>query len=134
MKVWHGYGTEHSMNLKLIGRFAGADEANAAVKAIKVLTAAAEAEHEAGRLEYGEPPRRFSEEILAVLSEVKIHSFSYADVEQFLYEAEVEADESDVVVQTDEIDVIAFIKVLLARGAKVELYSMHDHSAGAGGQ
>ena len=40
---------------------------------------------------------------------------------------------SDVVVQTDEIDVIAFIKVLLARGAKVEMYSMHDHSTGREG-
>jgi hypothetical protein len=41
MKVWRGYGTEHSMNLKLIGHFASADEANAAVEAIEVLTAAA---------------------------------------------------------------------------------------------
>ena len=35
MKVWHGYGTEHSMNLKLIGHFADAREANAAVEAIR---------------------------------------------------------------------------------------------------
>lgn len=129
MRVWHGYGTEHSMNLKLIGHFVDAEGANAAVEAIKVLTAAAEAELAAGRLEYGEPPRMFSEELLAVLSEVKIHSFTYADVEQFLYETDVKAEGSDVVVETDEIDVIAFVKVLLARGAKVEMYSMHDHSA-----
>jgi len=57
MKVWHGYGTEHSMNLKLIGHFADADEACVAVETINRLTAAAEEEHAAGRLEYGEPPR-----------------------------------------------------------------------------
>jgi hypothetical protein len=76
----------------------------------------------------------FSDELLAVLSKEKIHSLAYADVEQFLYDTDVKADGSNVVVQTDEIDVIAFVKVLLARGAKVEMYSMHDHSTGVGGQ
>lgn len=134
MKIWQGYGTEHSMNLKLIGHFAAVDEANAAVEAINVLTAAAEAELAAGRLEYGEPPRMFSEELLAALSEVKIHSFGYADIEQFLYDTDVKVDGSEVIVQTDEIDVIALVKVFLARGAKVEMYSMHDHSTRLGGQ
>jgi len=65
---------------------------------------------------------------------VSIHSFSYGDVEQFLYGAEVKVDGFDVVVQTDEIDVIAYIKVLIAKGAKVEMYSRHDHDTGVGGQ
>ncbi|WP_114559557.1 DUF6375 family protein [Desertihabitans aurantiacus] len=134
MKIWHGYGSEHSMNLKLVGHFAGADEAKSTVEAIKVLTGAAQAEQEAGRLEYGEPLRMFSDEVLAVLSKVQIHSFGYADVEQFLYDVDIKVDGSDVIIQTDEIDVIAFIKVLLARGAKVEMYSMHEHSTGLGGQ
>ncbi|NOJ58429.1 DUF6375 family protein [Arthrobacter sp. 260] len=134
MKVWHGYGTEHSMNLKLIGHFADADEARAAVKAIATLTAAAEFERAAGRLEYGEPLRLFSDELLAALSEVSIHSLGYADVEQFLYDTDVQVDGCNVVVQTDEIDVIAYIKVLIARGAKVEMYSNHDHGTGVGGQ
>lgn len=134
MKVWRGYGTEHSMNLKVIGHFSRADEANAAVDAIKVLTAAAEEELASGRLEYGEPLRMFSEELLAALSDVKIHSLGYADFEQFLYDADLKVDGSDVIVQTDEIDVIAFVKVLLVRGAKVEMFSMHDHSTGVRGQ
>ncbi|WP_094765106.1 DUF6375 family protein [Luteococcus japonicus] len=134
MKVWHGYGTEHSMNLKMIGHFVDADEAREAVEAIATLTAAAEAERSAGRLEYGEPPRLFSEELLAAMSEVSIHSLGYADVEQFLYDTEIDVKGSRVVVQTDEIDVIAYIKVLLAKGAKVEMYSGHDHDTGVGGQ
>jgi hypothetical protein len=134
MKVWHGYGTEHSMNLKLIGHFASAEEAKAAVETIAALTATAEAEQEAGRLEYGEPPRMFSDALLAVLSELRMHSFAYADIEQFLYDTDVKTDGPDVVIQTDEIDVIAFIRVLLARGAKLEMFSMHEHGTGAGGQ
>lgn len=130
MKVWHEYGTEHSMNLKLIGHFAERQEARAAAKAIDIFTAAAEAEHAAGRLEYGEPPSLFSDDLLAVMSELNIHSLGHADLEQFLYHADVEVDGTDVVVQTDELDVIAFIKVLLLKGAKVEMYSRHDHNSG----
>ncbi len=36
--------------------------------------------------------------------------------------------------KTDEIDVIAYVKVLIAKGAKVQMYSMHDHDSGFGGQ
>ncbi|SJN37480.1 hypothetical protein FM114_10530 [Luteococcus japonicus LSP_Lj1] len=68
------------------------------------------------------------------MSEVSIHSLGYADVEQFLYDTEIDVKGSRVVVQTDEIDVIAYIKVLLAKGAKVEMYSGHDHDTGVGGQ
>lgn len=132
MKIWNGYGTEHSMNLALIGHFAGADEANAALEAIKAVTAAVEAEQKAGRLDYGEPPQLFSDELWAVLRELSIYNLGYPDVEQFLYDTDVKADGSRVVVETDEVDVIAFIKVLLAKGAKVEMYSMHDHSTGVG--
>lgn len=134
MKLWHGYGTEHSMNLKMIGHFADAAEARAAVDAIKILSAAAEVERGAGRLEYGDPPRLFSDELLTALSQVSIHSFGYSDVEQFLYDADIQVEGSDVVVETDEIDVIAYIKVLIAKGAKIEMYSRHDHETGVGGK
>lgn len=134
MKVWHEYGTEHSMNLKLIGHFADSQGARTALEAIEIFTAAAEVERAAGGLEYGEPPRLFSEAILAAMSEVEIHSLGYADLEQFLYGAEVEVDGTDVVVKTDELDVIAFVKVLILKGAKVEMYSMHDHDTGLAGR
>lgn len=134
MKVWHGYGTEHSMNLQLIGHFADRGEAHAAEQAIRILTKAAESEQAAGRLEYGEPPRLFSGELLAAMTEVSIHSLGYGDVEQFLYDVEVKVVGSDVVLKTDEIDIIAYVKVLLLKGAKVEMYSRHDHTIGLVGQ
>lgn len=134
MKVWFGYGSEHSMNLKLIGHFADAKEARAAQDAIAILTAAAETESSSGRLAYGEPPDLFSDEVLAAMTKVEIHSLGHADLEQFLYGAEVKVDDSDVVVQTDEVDVIAYVKVLLLKGAKVEMYSRHDHETGLVGK
>lgn len=134
MKVWREYGSEHSMNLKLIGHFADSQEARAAVEAIRIFTAAAEVEHAAGRLEYGEPPRLFSDDLLAAMSELNIHGLGPVDLEQFLYDADVEVDGADVVVQTDELDVIAFVKVLILKGARVEMYSRHEHDTGLGGR
>ncbi|MCA0380063.1 MAG: DUF6375 family protein [Actinobacteria bacterium] len=133
MKMWRGYGTEHSMNLKLIGHFAEARDARAAEEAIKELASAAERELDAKRLDYGEPPQLFSDEFSEVMRKVEVYSLGHADIEQFLYDAEVKSTGVDVVVQTDEIDVIAFVKVLIAKGAKVEMYSMHDHGSDVAG-
>ncbi|MEU9397969.1 DUF6375 family protein, partial [Streptomyces sp. NPDC048324] len=38
MKVWYGYGTEHSMNLVMIGRFKDATAADRAHTVIKEFT------------------------------------------------------------------------------------------------
>ncbi|WP_060915774.1 DUF6375 family protein [Microbacterium oleivorans] len=131
MKIWHGYGTEHSMNLELIGHFLTASDALKAREAIAVLTGAAELDHADGRLEYGAPPELFSDRLLEAMSGTGVHSLGHADIEQLLYDAQVEARDSDVVVRTDEIEVLAYIKVLIAKGARVEIYSMHDQTDGA---
>lgn len=129
MKVWRGYGTEHSMDLKLIGHFASDSEAREARDAIDILTKAAEQERDDGRLEYGEPPEIFSNRLLEAMSGTGVHSLGHADVEQFLYDAHVEAEGTEVVVRTEEIDVLAYVKVLIAKGARVEIYSMHDYNS-----
>lgn len=131
MRIWRGYGTEHSMDLKLIGHFSNADEAREARDAIAILTEAAELERDEGRLEYGAPPEVFSNRLLDAMSGTGVHSLGHADVEQLLYDAHVETQDSDVVVRTEEIDVLAYVKVLIAKGARVEIYSMHDHNSGA---
>ncbi|MEL4319878.1 DUF6375 family protein [Leifsonia sp. YIM 134122] len=117
------------MDLKLIGHFASTDDARVARDAIAILTEAAELERDEGRLEYGEPPQMFSDRLLEAMSDTGVHSLGHADVEQFLYDAHVEAQDADVVVRTEEIDVLAYVKVLIAKGARVEIYSMHDHDS-----
>jgi hypothetical protein len=51
----------------------------------------------------------------------------YDDPEKFLYEHETKVVGSTVVITTDEIEVMPFIKVLIQKGAKVEVYSAHEH-------
>jgi hypothetical protein len=127
MKIWHGYGTEHSMNLVMIGRFRDAATAMTAKDIIDKLTSAARADVDAGRLVVGEPADRYSDESLQVLTELNVHQVGPAELEQFLYEVEVRREEGSIVVTTDESDVQALLKVLLNQGARVEIYSAHDY-------
>jgi rRNA maturation endonuclease Nob1 len=127
MKVWYGYGTEHSMNLVMIGRFEDATTAERAHVLIKELTTALQAEEEAGRLTVGEPNDRYSDEVLKLLSDLNIHSIGPREIEQFLYDLDVRRDGDSIVVTTDETDVQALLKVLIDKGARIELYSAHDH-------
>ncbi|MFC9732483.1 DUF6375 family protein [Streptomyces roseolus] len=127
MKVWYGYGTEHSMNLVMIGRFRDAATAERTHALIKKLTAALQAEEDAGRLTVGEPNDRYSDEVLKLLSDLNIHSVGPRELEQFLYDLDTHRDDDSIVVRTDEADVQALVKVLIDKGARVELYSAHDY-------
>jgi hypothetical protein len=127
MKVWNGYGTEHSMNLVMIGQFKDENSARAAKHVLDQLTNAAKAEENAGRLVIGEPSAEFGDELLTILHDVKVYSLAYSDLEQFLYDdTKVSHSGDQIVIETDEVEVIAFIKVLLDKGAKLEMYSGHD--------
>lgn len=127
MRVWNGFGTEHSMNLVMIGRFQDAATAETVNGIIQKFTAALQAEESAGRLSVGEHRDRFDEEILPVLEALEIHNVGPAELEQFLYDVSVDRDGDSIVIRTDEVDVQAFMKVLLAKGARVEVYSAHQH-------
>lgn len=127
MKLWHGYGTEHSMNLVMIGRFREVATAETVKEIIETLTSALRTEEEAGRLIVGEPIDRYSEEILGLLIELGIHNIRPEELEQFLYDIRVQRTGDAVVVTTDEIDVQALLKILLDKGARVEVYSKHDY-------
>ncbi|MER5359762.1 DUF6375 family protein [Streptomyces sp. NPDC002785] len=127
MKVWSGYGTEHSMNLVVIGRFKDATSAERTHALIKELTTALQTEEEAGRLTVGEPNDRYSDEVLKLLSDLNIHSIGPRELEQFLYDLTMRRDGDSIVVRTDETDVLALLKVLIDKGARIEVYSAHDY-------
>ncbi|MCL8023779.1 DUF6375 family protein [Nocardioides bruguierae] len=127
MKLWNGFGTEHSMNLVMIGQFKDVTFARAAKRILDRLKEGAKAEEKAGRLVIGDPLVEFSDELFKILSEAEIYSLTYADFEQFLYDdTKVSLSGDQIVIETDEVEVIAFVKVLLDKGAKLEMYSGHD--------
>ncbi len=131
MKVWYGYGSEHSMNLVMIGRFTDEGSAAKAKQVIERLTERVYAEVQANRMEIGEPTDRYTDDILGLLRDIDTISIRPDELEQFVYDVTVEVEDKQVVVTTDEIDVSAFLKVLIDEGARVEVYSAH-HYPGTG--
>lgn len=127
MKIWYGYGSEHSANLVMIGQFKEEDDATKAKEIIDKISAQVNADREAGLLNRARGTDRYTDGMRALLNEIKIYSISPAEFEQFEYDVKVEVINGEVVITTDEIDVSAFLKVLFDRGARVEVYSAHHY-------
>ncbi|MEN8286714.1 DUF6375 family protein [Acinetobacter baumannii] len=124
MKIWNSYGSEHSMNLVLIGSFVQAKDAENVENLVKSLQKLSE--HESYYLS-GEPPEnhRFSKEVLEVLQQQQIHHLSPLEIDQFNSDYYLERDGNKITIDTEEIDISAFIKIFVDAGAKVEVYSKH---------
>lgn len=127
MKVWFGYGSEHSMNLVMIGRFKEVRDAVKAQARIERLTTLVASEMEAGRLRPGELLDHFPDHIRDSLYEAGIHTIGPAELEQFAYDVSVTLKGEVIELRTDESDVSAFLKVLLDCSGRVEVYSAHDY-------
>jgi hypothetical protein len=128
MKIWYGYGSEHSMNLVMIGQFKEAGDAIKAQKIIDEITKQVDADVEAKLMIIGEPSNRYTDNMLDLLRTLGIYNIGPTELEQFAYDVKVKAEGAKVVVTTDESDVSAFLKVLIDTGARVEVYSAHDYS------
>jgi hypothetical protein len=127
MKLWYEYGSEHSMKLVMIGRFKDAASAAKAKQIIERITGQVEIEMGAGSMKLGERMDHFSEDMLGLLRDLDFVSIGPSELEQFAYDVSVEWDEKEAVIKTDEIDVSAFMKVLVDNGAKVEVFSAHEY-------
>lgn len=126
MKIWKEYGSEHSMNLVMIGHF---KEARDAEKAKRLMDQIAEQVGTNADRHHGDtgPQDRFSDAMLELLKTAKLYILSPTELEQFAYDVHVDVKDNKVVITTDEVDVSAFLKVLLDKGARVEVYSAHDY-------
>lgn len=127
MKIWYGYGSEHSANLVLIGHFVNAIDAEQAKDLIEQLTEKITIAIDKRLIEVGNPPTRYTDEILEFLKSVNEYHIGLPELEQFAYEVKVQLDGNNVVVTTDEVDISAFLKVLLDAGARIEVYSAHNY-------
>lgn len=127
MKIWNGYGSEHSMNLVLIGRFKLAQDAEKVEKNIDKLSAQA-AKEDSDSIAFAEPKdQRFSKEMLSLLGSLNLNSLGPADLGQLVSEHRLIREGSCITVKTDEAEVSVFVKIFVEAGAKVEVFSAHDY-------
>jgi hypothetical protein len=126
MKIWRSYGSEHSMNLVMIGSFKQVADADEAKMLIEGLTEIAR--NEPMRSFHDDPKEsRFSAEALEFFRTSKVHTIGPSEIEQFNYEVHVEQKGASLVLTTDESEISGFLKLLIEKGAKVEVYSAHDY-------
>lgn len=128
MKVWNGYGSEHSMNLVLIGTFKRAQDAEQVENDIAKLSEQA-SKDECYITPFSPPEeQRFSGEMLALLRNLNIHILGPTDLEQLVSDHRLERVGDHITVTTDEAEVSAFVKIFIEAGAKVEVFSAHHYS------
>ena len=120
MKIWSSFGSEHSANLVMIGRFI---EAGAAEEVDDIIAECQKVFREPGSSD----PNRYSDDAKALLLKHDLYSIGPADLEQFGYDFRVERYGDQLVITTDEIDVAGLMKLLVLKGARVEIYSAHDY-------
>lgn len=126
MKVWFGYGSEHSANLVLIGEFKDAGEAQKSLNLLNEATKIAEADADAGHITAGTVTRQISEAQMDFFKRTNL-ALGYGGPEQLLLEFHAKAEGNRVVITTEEDEINSIVNILLHGGAKVEIYSAHDH-------
>ncbi len=124
MKIWQGYGSEHSYRLVLIGRFANTHTAQAVAEKMSRLTDAASATWPDDPWE--RPDERLDAALRDVLYELELYDLARSDVDNFAYEHSIDVDGDRVRIATDEGEIQGFLKVFINAGAKVEVYSGHN--------
>lgn len=122
MKIWNGYGSEHSMNLVMVGHFKTEDDAQKTQEIIDKLTAEL-----SGRIDFGTCREYFETDVSDILRETDCYVLSPSELEQFLYDTETRVSDDKIILRTDETEVSAFFKLMVHKGAKVEIYSAHDY-------
>lgn len=122
MKIWHGYGSEHSMNLVMIGHFKSVEDAKETQKLIEHLS-----EGLRGKIDIGTSQDRFSDEVMELLRETKCYNLGPTDLEHFLYETNIHVEGDKIILTTEESEISAFIKLMIENGAKIEIFSGHHY-------
>ena len=122
MKIWHGYGSEHSMNLVMIGHFKSTEDSKKTYRLIEQLT-----EGLRDKMDIGSQRDRFDDDVMNLLKETKCYNLSPSELEHFLYEVYTRVEREKLILTTDEFEVSAFFKLMINHGAKVEIYSAHDY-------
>lgn len=127
MKIWNGYGSEHSMNLVMIGRFKELDDAKQAKDLIDRISEQVSKESLHSIRDEAPSRHRFSPAMMDIFRSTNVYDIGAAELQQFAYDVTVKLDGKEIEVSTDEVDISAFLKILIEMGAKVEVYSAHEY-------
>ena len=132
MKIWQGYGSEHSARLVMIGHFATPESAQLALSQMDVLRQRIEQEFDYDAYDSDNLSVYEIQRLRDALSELKLYGFGPDDLEHYMREYSAERKGNMIVVRTDEYDVGGFVKFMIDKSARVEIYSAHDYPERSG--
>jgi Family of unknown function (DUF6375) len=124
MRIWHSYGSEHSMDLVLVGTFETISGAEAAIERMEALKPLAEAEWSDN--DWRRQDERMPPSLADELRKLKLYDMGRSDVDIYGLDHSIERHGSTVRVRTEESEVQGFLKVLIHLGARVEVFSRHN--------
>ena len=111
----------------MIGRFATAEDALLAIKELEELTELVTATFNYDRFDE-DPMSLFKDGTLREnLTKLGIYSFSPEDIETLVREYGLSRSGVEVEIRTEELDVSGFLKFMIHKGARVEVYSAHNY-------
>lgn len=122
MKIWNVYGSEHSSNLVMIGHFKSSNDAEKTLKLIEQLSNKLQ-----DKVDVNSSSNRYTDEVNNVLREANCYILSPFELEHFLYDVSTRVEGDKIILETDETEISAFFKLMVHKGAKVEIYSAHDY-------
>lgn len=124
MRIWHSYGSEHSMDLVLIGTFETVAGAEAAMERMEALKSLSEAEW--SDADWRRQDERMPITLADELSKLQLYDMGRSDVDVYAFDHSIEHDGLTVRILTEESEVQGFLKVLIHFGGRVEVFSRHD--------
>jgi hypothetical protein len=106
----------------MIGHFKSPHDAEETMKIINQLS-----EKLIDKIEFGENKKRFDNEVSQLLAEINCFIFTPSELEHFLLENSIRIEDNKIILTTEESEVSAFFKLMIEKGAKVEIFSAHDY-------
>ena len=121
MKIWFNYGSEHSMNLVLIGHFKNSLDAKSFVQNVENLKKFLQENPE-----YEFNVLNFEPSVEEYLVKEHIAFLSPEQLNQILSYDVIKNDGAKIEVTSDEF-LDGLIAWMIMKGAKVEIFSLHDY-------
>lgn len=121
MKIWNSYGSEHSMNLVIIGQFKEVHEAEEFETLINSLT-----EFLMGNSKFDVEQDRYDEKTLEFLVKKNLSILSPQEIGHFLYDKSITRNGNEITLGSEDF-ISGFVNLLIYKGAKVEVFSAHDY-------
>ena len=125
MKIWRAYGSEHSMNLVMIGHFKSVKDAEKTQNLIEELS-----EKLGGKIDIDTSLDQYEDGISKVLRETNCYILSLSELEHFQSPKTMHWKDDKIILKVDAMDASAFFKMMIDKNAKDEIFPANHEKDG----